>query len=133
MQDTRLSRILNGSIGQLGGWLRNPWRRISLVGLGLLFGNFLATAISTVSGQRAESDVIASIVVVGLTEAVSWYVYRRSQRPAFQRPAFQRPDLMSSDRGQPPLVPEPFVPELLNALKIGLTYGLFIEAFKLGS
>lgn len=123
MQDTRLSRILNGSIGQLGGWLRNPWRRISLVGLGLLFGNFLATAISTVSGQRAESDVISSIVVVGLTEAVSWYVYRRSQRP----------DLMSSDRGQPPLVPEPFVPELLNALKIGLTYGLFIEAFKLGS
>ena len=128
MQDTRLSRILNGSIGQLGGWLRNPWRRISLVGLGLLFGNFLATAISTVSGQRAESDVIASIVVVGLTEAVSWYVYRRSQRPDFQRPGFK-----SSDRGQPPFGPEPFVPELLNALKIGLTYGLFMEAFKLGS
>ncbi len=128
MQDTRLSRILNGSIGQLGGWLQNPWRRISLVGLGLLFGNFLATAISTVSGQRAESDVIASIVVVGVTEAVSWYVYRRSQRPDFQRPDFK-----SSDRGQPPFGPEPFVPELLNALKIGLTYGLFMEAFKLGS
>ena len=123
MQDTRLSRILNGSIGQLGGWLRNPWRRISLVGLGLLFGNFLATAVSTVSGQRAESDVIASIVVVGVTEAVSWYVYRRSQRPDFK----------SSDRGQLPFVPAPFVPELLNALKIGLTYGLFMEAFKLGS
>ena len=128
MQDTRLSRILNGSIGQLGGWLRNPWRRISLMGLGLLFGNFLATAISTVSGQRAESDVIASIVVVGVTEAVSWYVYRRSQRPDFQRPDFK-----SSDRGQPPFGPAPFVPELLNALKIGLTYGLFMEAFKLGS
>jgi Protein of unknown function (DUF565) len=128
MQDTRLSRILNGSIGQLGGWLQNPWRRISLVGLGLLFGNFLATAISTVSGQRAESDVIASIVVVGLTEAVSWYVYRRSQRTNFQRT-----NLTSSDRGRPPFVPEPFVPELLNALKIGLTYGLFMEAFKLGS
>ena len=128
MQDTRLSRILNGSIGQLGGWLRNPWRRISLVGLGLLFGNFLATAVSTVSGQRAESDVIASIVVVGVTEAVSWYVYRRSQRPDFQRPDFK-----SSDRGQPPFGPAPFVPELLNALKIGLTYGLFMEAFKLGS
>ncbi len=118
MQDTRLTRILNGSIGQLGGWLLNPWRRISLVVMGLLFGNFLATAIATTSGQNAESDVLAGIVLVGLTELVSWYVYRWSRRS----------ELMPGSRAQPFLLAE-----LLNSLKIGLTYGLFIEAFKLGS
>lgn len=122
MQDTRLNRILSGSIGQLGGWLLNPWRRISLVILGLLFGNFLATVIATVSGQRATSDVLASLVVISLTEAVSWYVYRWSPR------ANLNAALKSSGRAQPP-----FIPEVLNALKIGLTYGLFMEAFKLGS
>lgn len=122
MQDTRLNRILNGSIGQLGGWLLNPWRRISLVILGLLFGNFLATVVATISGQRSESDVLASIVVVALTEAASWYVYRWSPR------ANLNASLKSSDRVQPS-----FITEVLNALKIGLTYGLFMEAFKLGS
>ncbi len=123
MQDTRLTRILNGSIGQLGGWLLNPWRRISLVVIGLLFGNFLATAIATISGQNAESDVVAAIIVVGLTELVSLYVYRRSRRS--ETPGgFETP----GRRVQPFLLAE-----LLNSLKIGLTYGLFMEAFKLGS
>lgn len=114
MQNTRLNRLTDDLISRFTGWLQNPWRRISLIILGLLFGNFLATAIATSAGQEAELDVLAAALLVGLTEFVSWFVYRLSAR----QPSNQARSLFS---------------ETLNATKIGLTYGLFLEAFKLGS
>lgn len=110
MQDTRLTRLVNGSIDSLGRWLQNPWRRTSLLLLSVLFGNFLATAISTTTGQQADLDILIAAVLAGFTELTSWLVYRAVRSPAR---------------------PLPF--SLLNALKIGLIYGLFVESFKLGS
>lgn len=109
MQDTRLTRLVNGSIDSLGRWLQNPWRRTSLLLLSVLFGNFLATAISTTTGQQANLDILIAALLAGLTEFTSWLVYR-----------MQRPN-------------RPLPYSLLNALKIGLIYGLFVESFKLGS
>ena len=114
MQNTRLTRLVNGSIDSLGQWLQNPWRRTSLVVISLLFGNFLATAISTATGQQADWDVLIAAVLTGLTEASSWLVYRRQRQSAAASP-------------------RPVSVELLNALKLGLIYGLFVESFKLGS
>jgi len=114
MQNTRLNRLTDDLISRFTGWLQNPWRRISLVILGLLFGNFLATALATSAGQEAELDVLAAALLVLLTEVISWFVYRRSDRSVKGRAR----SLFS---------------EILNATKIGLSYGLFLEAFKLGS
>lgn len=118
MQNTRLNRLLGDLTDQLSQWLRNPWRRISLVILGLLFGNFLATAFATSAGQAAELDVLAAATLVGFTELVSWFFYRR-----------MRLGLRSAE----PNDPRSLFSDVLNAIKLGLTYGLFIEAFKLGS
>ncbi len=46
MQRTRLSTLIESISNQFGRWLYNPWRRLSLVIIGLLFGNFFGIAIS---------------------------------------------------------------------------------------
>ncbi|MBD1832876.1 DUF565 domain-containing protein [Cyanobacteria bacterium FACHB-472] len=118
MQRTRLNNFVDVIAARLGQWLSNPWRRISLVTISLLFGVFLGTAIPTTSGQTAEVDVIAAGILIFFTELVSRYVY--GGKPQTRQAAVGNPrrSLLS---------------EILNALKIGLTYSLFIEAFKLGS
>lgn len=115
MQDTRLNTLVNGALGRFELWFRNPWRRVSLLLLSLLFGNFLATAIATTAGQKAELDVLAGVLLVTITESINWFYYRRARR--FPNESVQR-SLFS---------------EILNTTKIGLIYGLFLEAFKLGS
>ncbi len=109
MQNTRLNNLFGAIGGQLSRWLFNPWRRLSLLAISLLFGFFLGTAVSTTAGQAADWDIIAAGILVALSEIVDRIYYRRR----------------SGDRS--------FWVESLNALKIGLTYSLFIEAFKLGS
>ncbi|HEY9643589.1 MAG TPA: DUF565 domain-containing protein [Coleofasciculaceae cyanobacterium] len=116
MQNTRLNTLVDGLLGQFSRWLRNPWRRLSLLLISLLGGNFLATTIATISGQKADLDVIVSALLVVLTEGISWLVYR-SQPRSRENAAGENPIFL----------------ELLNAAKLGLTYGLFVEAFKLGS
>jgi Protein of unknown function (DUF565) len=110
MQNTRINRFFEVLSEQFGRWLSNPWRRISLLLICLLFGTFLGTAISTIAGQSADWDIFAAGVLVVLTELVSKLAYGTQQ-----------------------LVARSFAVDLLNALKIGLTYNLFVEAFKLGS
>ncbi|EGK88913.1 DUF565 domain-containing protein [Microcoleus vaginatus PCC 9802] len=110
MQNTRINRLIDVLGDRFRGWLSNPWRRISLLIISLLFGTFLGTAISTIAGQSADWDIIAAGLLVLLTELVNWLVYG----------------------GPRPATGSLWV-EMLNALKIGLTYNLFVEAFKLGS
>ena len=110
MQNTRINRLIDVLADRFRGWLSNPWRRMSLLIISLLFGTFLGTAISTIAGQSAEWDIIAAGLLVLLTEFANWLVYG-SMRSA----------------------PRSFWVEMLNALKIGVTYNLFVEAFKLGS
>lgn len=124
MQNTRLNNLVDAIAGQFGRWMRNPWRRLSLVALSLLFGVFLGTAVPTTAGQRAEWDVIAALVLILFTEATSWFVYGSSRRAPV-------PTQRESSRAGVPI--RSLFTEMLNALKIGLTYGLFVEAFKLGS
>ncbi|AFZ06029.1 protein of unknown function DUF565 [Oscillatoria nigro-viridis PCC 7112] len=110
MQNTRINRLIDVLGDRFRGWLSNPWRRISLLIISLLFGTFLGTAISTIAGQSADWDIIAAGLLVLLTEFANRLVYG---------------SLRSDDRS--------FWVQMLNALKIGLTYNLFVEAFKLGS
>lgn len=110
MQDTRLNRLVETLSGLVGQWLRNPWRRISLVIISLLFGFFLGTAISTIAGQEGYLDILYAAICLLLVEGVNWLTYHRNQNLA-----------------------RSFGVEILKGLKLGLTYSLFVEAFKLGS
>ncbi|MBC7971573.1 MAG: DUF565 domain-containing protein [Verrucomicrobia bacterium] len=109
MQNTRLNRVVDVTVDRLSSWLRNPWRRLSVLMISLLFGNYLGPTISLVAGQRGQLDVAIAALLAALTELVSAVVYRRAEGT---RSLFL---------------------ECLNAIKIGLIYGLFVDAFKLGS
>lgn len=115
MQNTRFSTLIEQSLSRFVGFLRNPWRRLSLLIISLLGGNLLATTISTVAGQRADLDVLVALVLVFLAEIISWLVYRSDRR---RTPAEAQRALLL---------------EMFNGVKLGFTYGLFVEAFKLGS
>lgn len=110
MQNTRLTNLIDGTADRLGDWLRNPWRRVSVLIISLLGGNFFGSAVSTVSGQRAELDIVIAAILVIITELVSLIAYRRTP-----------------DRKQSLLL------QSINTFKVGMVYSLFVEAFKLGS
>ena len=110
MQNTRLNNLVNAIAGQLRAWFFNPWRRLSLLAISLLFGFFLGSAVSTIAGQSANWDIITAGIIAALTEVVDRIYYSRIWQA--------RRSLWV---------------EALNTLKIGLIYSLFLEAFKLGS
>jgi hypothetical protein len=116
MQRTRLSTLITRSTQQLSQWLFNPWRRLSVVTISLLLGNFFASAIAATAGQAAKWDIIIAALLLVIAEIISWLFYRS-------------PGRLQPDEG----LQRSLVTELLNAFKLGMTYGLFVEAFKLGS
>ena len=113
MQNTRLNRLLGTTTDRLSGWVSNPWRRTSVLIISLLLGNFLASVVSTISGQSATADVYVAAVLVAICELIS--------RVAYRTPPGSEP----KDRS--------LLLQSTNALKIGLIYGMFVEALKLGS
>ena len=109
MQDTRLNRLLDGTIGRVEQWFGNPWRWLSLVAISLLGGFFFGEAAAAIAGQKTYIDPFAAGVLVGIAELISLWAYRvkRATNPLFLN--------------------------MLNAFKIGMAYSMYLEAFKLGS
>lgn len=88
-------------------YFKKPSRRTLFGGISLLGGFYVAQTISLSFGALGVNDVIASVLCVILTEYVTRFYYSR------------------------PTVTFPLA--LLNNFKMGFTYGLFIDAFKLAS
>ena len=116
MQNTRLNNLLALTGAQISQFFSNPWRRIALILISLLLGFFLGTAITSTAGQTADWDVIAAASMVLSTEIISRFVYRRKRKNPDEK-----------------VVKSSLLVEVINNLKIGVTYGLFVEAFKLNS
>jgi di/tricarboxylate transporter len=115
MQNTRLSTLFDRLGDRIVTLFRNPWRRIALVAISFLFGFFLGgSALTSTAGQLAFWDVPAAGLIVLVTEAISRFIYRQSRSGQ----EMTRVSLFA---------------DVVNALKIGMTYGLFLEAFKLNS
>ncbi len=110
MQNTRLSTLVDAAGNQLRKEFRNPWRRLSLIVMSLLFGVYLGTALASTAGQIGYIDVVASALVALVAEAISWLFYS------------SRWNVRATLWG-----------EAINAVKFGLLYGLFLIAFLLGS
>ena len=104
LQSTRLQRSFGNALQQFEVWASNPWRRLSVLSIAALFGFFVGSAITSVAGVLGQMDPIGALVVVLGTEAT---VRLRST-------------------GSPTLIEQ-----VLNVSRIGLLYGLFLEAFKL--
>lgn len=117
MQNTRLSTIISVNVEKISQWSRNPWRRISFILISLLLGFFLASVVSTVSGAKSEQDIVSAAIVVLIVELTNRYVYGAKR--------------VTSIDGS--LAPRLLTTEILNSIKLGLVYGLFLDAFKLGS
>ncbi len=118
MQNTRLNNLVSSVSVRVREWFANPWRHLSLILISLLFGVFLGSAIPTTAGQAANWDVLAAGVLLLFTEAVSRIVYGSNRRRTPSSEGSSRRSLLA---------------EVINALKIGLTYSMFVEAFKIGS
>ena len=99
MQRTRLNTLVNQTTLRFRQWVFNPWRRLALVVMSLLFGNFFATAISATAGQTAKLDVVVSAVLVVFVEFISWLYYRftprRDRRSSESAGDFLRSDFSS--------------------------------------
>jgi hypothetical protein len=121
MQNTRINTLIDRLGKQFIQWSENPWRRLSLIIISLLFGNFLASAIATTTGQRTDLDILISLILLAIVESISWLTYGT---------VFGRRQVVENNAilGQRPLWIA-----ILNSLKLGVVYGLFVEAFKLGS
>ncbi len=117
MQKTRLNTLANVAGGQLTLLFSNPWRRIALSMISILMGFFMGSAIVTTAGQDAVWDISAAAILFIFTELTSKLVYRRRTVSSLTSPP-QRRSLWI---------------DVFNLFKMGLTYSLFLEAFKLGS
>ncbi len=140
MQRTRLNTLFNQIVLRFRQWAFNPWRRLSVILISLLFGNFFAVAISATAGQTATLDVTVSAILVLGMEVISWLYYRFTPRRQQAALANQRlAPLIGLDGVVPagtdlgPVRSRSTFIESLNAFKLGAVYGFFVEAFKLGS
>ncbi|MBE9044731.1 DUF565 domain-containing protein [Pleurocapsales cyanobacterium LEGE 10410] len=117
MQRTRLNSLADNTGARLEILFSNPWRRIALSLISILLGFFMGSAIVTTAGQDAVWDVPAAIVLLTCTELASKFVYSRRNRQSATSLPVRRSLYL----------------DVFNLFKIGLTYSLFLEAFKLGS
>jgi hypothetical protein len=77
----------------------------------------MGSAISTTAGQDTIWDIVAAAIVLIFTELINQLVYiRRSRQAATSAPVKRSLSI-----------------DVLNLFKVGLSYNLFLEAFKLGS
>ncbi|ABB57025.1 DUF565 domain-containing protein [Synechococcus elongatus] len=112
MQNTRLNQLVSEAGGRVLQWFQQPWRRLSLQIIFLLFGFWLTNTLSLVAGQSGVWDPSFAAVITISVETCSWLYYRG---PGAGKP----------DRSLPFL--------LLQNLKLGALYGLALETLKLGS
>lgn len=114
MQRTRLNTIVLSAGEQVELLFINPWRRIALSIISILSGFFLGSAIVTTAGQDASWDITGAAILLVCVELISRFVYSYRLKPTIK-------------------VRFPLWLNTLNLFKIGVTYCLFLEAFKLGS
>lgn len=84
--------------------------------LSILLGFFTSTALSTIPAQAGDWGIIAAAIIIGNQEIISRISYQ---------------DRMLSVR-RTSMIIKTFL-KYCNSIKIGILYGLFVDAFKLGS
>lgn len=117
MQRTRINTLIDITGSRFELFFSNSWRRIALSLISILMGFFMGSAITTSIGQDAVWDVVAAAILFAFTELTSKFVY--SRRTLQKQSSLPLRRSLSVD--------------VFNLFKVGLTYSLFLDAFKLGS
>ena len=86
-------------------------KSISLKIINILLGFFIATMLATIPGQTGDWGIIGSSIIVGCMEYISKCVYQKRSNSIKLKKYY----------------------DILNDIKIGTMYGLFVDSFKLGS
>ena len=107
-QQTRFQRRIAAAADGLQAWAANPWRRLSLLTIVLLAGFVVGGGVGAITGALSEIDPIAALICVLLLEAAV-----RLRRPLLLQPGDQ------------------LGLQLLDMARLGLLYGLVLDAFKL--
>ncbi|CCP38210.1 conserved hypothetical plastid protein (plastid) [Chondrus crispus] len=76
--------------------------------ISLLLGFFISTALSTMPAQTGDWGIIGASIIVTVYEIASKLIYSRKN------------NILK-------------IPSIINHIKIGIIYGIFVDAFKLGS
>ena len=87
---------------------------ISLNFISLLLGFFISTSISTIPAQTGDWGLVAGALIVTIQEIVSKIIYKHNS-PIYKINSCKK------------------ILKYCNSIKIGIIYGLFVDAFKLGS
>nr|YP_009399070.1 hypothetical protein [Taenioma perpusillum]ARW68467.1 hypothetical protein [Taenioma perpusillum] len=88
--------------------LNHKFYLINLSIISLTFGFFIASILSTLPAQTGDWGIISAAIIVTFNEIISKIIYCSGKKNKY------------------------FL-KLLNNIKIGILYGLFVDAFKLGS
>ncbi|ACA98156.1 MULTISPECIES: DUF565 domain-containing protein [Cyanophyceae] len=123
MQRTRLNLLLGETLGQFTSFFQNPWRKMALLAIFLLFGNFVATVFPPAIGQAMAWDPIVAIGIIFLAEVSNFLYYRQGDRQTIAQKAATNPTAPQSR----------LLFQLMHVFKIGLLYGLTVSAVNVGS
>nr|YP_009396981.1 hypothetical protein [Spyridia filamentosa]ARW66167.1 hypothetical protein [Spyridia filamentosa] len=77
--------------------------------IGLLIGFFIASILSTIPAQTGDWGIIGGSIIVAINEILSKIKYQHQ------------------------IIYCKYLIDLMNFIKIGIIYGIFVDAFKLGS
>uniref|UniRef100_A0A2N9GJ73 Ycf20-like protein n=1 Tax=Fagus sylvatica TaxID=28930 RepID=A0A2N9GJ73_FAGSY len=110
---TRLGRIVSAGGRQLLEKLNSARKNFPMKIFLLLLGFYTANALATILGQTGDWDVLVAGVVVAAIEGIGMLMYRKLSS-------------LSTGRLQS------FI-GMINYWKAGVSLGLFVDAFKLGS
>ncbi|MBV5257731.1 DUF565 domain-containing protein [Synechococcus moorigangaii CMS01] len=123
MQRTRLNLLLGETLGQFIRFFQNPWRKMALIAISLLFGNFVATVFPPAIGQTTTWDPVVAVAIIVFAEVVNFLYYKQGDRQT-----------VSTKTPTNPIAPQSrLFFELVHVFKIGLLYGLVVSAINVGS
>nr|YP_009396773.1 hypothetical protein [Ophidocladus simpliciusculus]ARW65959.1 hypothetical protein [Ophidocladus simpliciusculus] len=77
--------------------------------LSLMLGFFFSNILSTIPAQTGDWNIVSGAIIVTFNEVLSKIIYRQQK--------LKKINAIS----------------LINNIKVGIIYGLFVDAFKLGS
>jgi len=122
---TRLERYLDIQYQRLKKYIYYHWSNLTQATVIFFIGFFAASGIATLIGQTGDWDVLISAIIISFNEIINKWVYGL-QIKNNQSIFFFNINISLESRKFP-------LKNQINQFKLGLLYGLFIDAFKLGS